>query len=505
MTNLKKDEKELKNFKFLVDKANYNSNDRQKITAHVDVVLFFSYDIVGSTKYKELHPDDWAGKIKKIFEGIKQRVNSEIKVAHIWRILGDEIIFIMKVSGKQTKVSEQTILSDSVAMIYKILQEATDEIERGTKELSLKAAAWIGIVSDEEHYETDTKIPKKYKNLFYKYTVDETRNRKIFEFIGNDIDAGFRIKQFTYARQLVLNFELACLIHDVLADSSDKEIIDGEDSVELIHMGYESLKGIWHDRLYPIIWYYDERYSKGSFLQSLPYDAANENSIIKNYKAYYCNQSINQKEKGNLFREIAYDLGIDDKLKIIKNTLKNVEKSIEINDWLYNEDELHLHLAAVCCDFKNKRVFIAKRSNARNKFSSCWEFGCAKAKKTQDYIECIKKEYQKDFGLKIEILVSSEREECCPKPYALYEIKESYGKFESDKGIILYAKIMNNDIDRLDKENSYQKHECSLLLTKDAAQTFFKRNKDELVPDFRDTIIHAFEIMERGENFYKWR
>jgi hypothetical protein len=71
VTYLEKDEKRLKEFKSLVDEANNNSSDRQKIAAHVDVVLFFSYDIVGSTKYKELHPDDWAGKIKKIFEAIK--------------------------------------------------------------------------------------------------------------------------------------------------------------------------------------------------------------------------------------------------------------------------------------------------------------------------------------------------------------------------------------------------------------------------------------------------
>lgn len=497
MTYLEKDEKRLKEFKSLVDEANNNSSDRQKIAAHVDVVLFFSYDIVGSTKYKELHPDDWAGKIKKIFEAIKQRVNTEIKIAHIWRILGDEIIFVMKVSGKQMKFSEQAILSDSVAVIYKILQEAIDEIEGETKELSLKAAAWIGIVSDEEHYETDTKIPKKYKNLFYKYTVDETRNRKIFEFMGNDIDAGFRIKQFTYSRQLVLSFELAYLINRFIRHEESK-------NVELIHMGYKPLKGIWHDRPYPIIWYYDKSYKKVDFLQSLPYDAANENSIIKNYQSRHCNQSTDQNMKNNLFEKIAHDLGIDDKLTIIKQTLKNVEKSIEINDWLYNEDELHLHLAAVCCDFKNRRVFIAKRSTERGKYSACWEFGCAKANKSQDYIECIKKEYEKDFGLKIKIMVSSDRGEQCPTPYALYEIKENGEEFQSDKGIIVYAKIMNDNIDEFANKKDYKKHECSLLLTEEAASRFLSEN-EKSVPDFKDTIMHAFDIMKKDEEDYQWR
>lgn len=495
MTYLEKDEKRLKEFKSLVDEANNNSSDRQKIAAHVDVVLFFSYDIVGSTKYKALHPGSWAGEIKKAFESIKRRVNSELSEAYIWRVLGDEIIFVLKASGKRMKVSEETVLSDSVAAIYKVLQSATDEIEGSTREMSLKAAAWIGIVSDEDHYEKDNKIPKEYKNLFYKYTVDEERRRKIFEFMGNDIDAGFRIKQFTYSRQLVLNFELAYLINKIISHEESK-------NVELIHMGYKALKGIWHDRPYPIIWYYDKSYKKVDFLQSLPYDAETDNSLIKDYGLKHsCRYNFKKKES---FEKIANDLGLCDKLMIIKQTLKNVEKSIEINDWLYNEDELHLHLAAVCCDFKNKRVFIAKRSTARGKYSACWEFGCAKANKSQGYIECIKKEYEDDFGLKIKIMVSSDRGEQCPTPYALYEIKENSEEFQSDKGIIVYAKIMNDNIDEFANKKDYKKHECSLLLTEEAARKFLSEN-EESVPDFKDTIMHAFAIMKKDEEDYQWR
>ena len=276
MITLEKENKKLTKYKLLLNEVNTKNDSKQKITAHVDVVLFFSYDIVGSTKYKALHPGSWAGEIKKAFESIKRRVNSELSEAYIWRVLGDEIIFVLKAPGKRMKVSEETVLSDSVAAIYKVLQSATDEIEGSTREMSLKAAAWIGIVSDEDHYEKDNKIPKEYKNLFYKYTVDEERRRKIFEFMGNDIDAGFRIKQFTYSRQLVLNFELAYLINKIISHEESK-------NVELIHMGYKALKGIWHDRPYPIIWYYDKSYKKADFLQSLPYDAETDNSLIKDY------------------------------------------------------------------------------------------------------------------------------------------------------------------------------------------------------------------------------
>lgn len=115
MITLEKENKKLTKYKLLLNEVNTKNDSKQKITAHVDVVLFFSYDIVGSTKYKALHPGSWAGEIKKAFESIKRRVNSELSEAYIWRVLGDEIIFVLKAPGKRMKVSEETVLSDSVA------------------------------------------------------------------------------------------------------------------------------------------------------------------------------------------------------------------------------------------------------------------------------------------------------------------------------------------------------------------------------------------------------
>ena len=85
MITLEKENKKLTKYKPFLNEVNTKNDSKQKITAHVDVVLFFSYDIVGSTKYKALHPGSWAGEIKKAFESIKRRVNSELSEAYIWR------------------------------------------------------------------------------------------------------------------------------------------------------------------------------------------------------------------------------------------------------------------------------------------------------------------------------------------------------------------------------------------------------------------------------------
>ena len=55
--------------------------------------------------------------------------------------------------------------------------------------LSLKAAAWIALVSEYSNEERFS------ENIFEKYDIDGKNN--FYEFLGNDIDAGFRISKFT--------------------------------------------------------------------------------------------------------------------------------------------------------------------------------------------------------------------------------------------------------------------------------------------------------------------
>lgn len=85
MITLEKENKKLTKYKLLLNEVNTKNDSKQKITAHVDVVLFFSYDIVGSTKYKALHPGSWAGEIKKPL-----RVLSDGSIANLVKLIFGE-------------------------------------------------------------------------------------------------------------------------------------------------------------------------------------------------------------------------------------------------------------------------------------------------------------------------------------------------------------------------------------------------------------------------------
>lgn len=50
-----------------------------------------------------------------------------------------------------------------------------------------------------------------YDNIQTEYESDGS-NIPIVEYLGRDIDTGFRLKAYTQRRRLIVSFELACLI-----------------------------------------------------------------------------------------------------------------------------------------------------------------------------------------------------------------------------------------------------------------------------------------------------
>ena len=66
-----------------------------------DVLLFFSFDIVNSTLYKTINNYQWVYTIDKILKLVKDKIKEKISKAEVWRVFGDEIIFIANVVDKE--------------------------------------------------------------------------------------------------------------------------------------------------------------------------------------------------------------------------------------------------------------------------------------------------------------------------------------------------------------------------------------------------------------------
>lgn len=472
--------KKLGNFSKLVTQLNSEKEKNNKDTSSKNsgTLLFFSFDIVESTNFKVIHPHEWAKYIHDVFDIINRNVQSNLKYAKIWRILGDELVFIINPA--------EGMIVDIIDGIYKILYNTNSELEKKKVSLSIKAAAWIAIVLDENNFEKSD-LPIEYRNLYFRYMVSEERKSFIFEFLGNDIDVGFRIKQCSYSKQFVLSCELAMIL---LEEYKSNQVFESKHN-NIILIDYIKLKGVWSGRPYPILWYYDKQYFlQKSLDQILPYDAKLTNEHIKKYIEH-------KLETTKELPKIARDLKLNDKIQELRNKIN--KNFININDLLYEEDKLYIHLVAVCCDYKNRAVFIAKRKSSKNKLPGMWEFGCAKTDRDKNYVETLKRAYLKDFGLKINPLTNEYRKERAPKPYALYEIP-CENRNGSDKGIICFARIVDIDREKF-KKNEFEKHEEARFIKESEYSDFIRENKENCVPDFEDTLKRAFKIMnKKGEN-----
>lgn len=71
-------------------------NETKKMEiARRTVELFFSFDIVNSSLYKTINYTGWYNVIISLFKEIQASVMKLMPGAEMWRVLGDEIVFII--------------------------------------------------------------------------------------------------------------------------------------------------------------------------------------------------------------------------------------------------------------------------------------------------------------------------------------------------------------------------------------------------------------------------
>lgn len=446
--------------------------------------IFFSFDIINSTKYKNLD-DKWPIVLKNLLDRIRKRVATSeiytIATSILWRVIGDELIFI-------STVSKHDRLTKIVREIFEITQEESLNIRKEDPKalLDIKAAAWIAVVINA----SEVKHKNIYDNISYNYGAT-FYNQVIRDYLGKDIDAGFRLKYYTQGRRLVISFELAYFL------------LEEEDIQHLYIMDYVKLKGVWNESLYPIIWYDNE--DKRTFINSFKYDELVNNPIIEHFlyrQTKYRFSHIKEQTIINIFntipkadmivlsddmykpykalKKICIDKNLNNKINYMRTLLNNRETREDL------PNPLELHCAVVCCDVVNRKVFIVRRTKNHESNANRWEFGCAKASGNEKLVQSIKHYYEETFGISLELVMDKNRTDMQPKPLALYEIEKSRG--EVKKGIILVGKIISpiNNCYIKDKEE----HSEIKFIGENELNKF---SSNEVISDFYNTAKLVFE------------
>lgn len=468
----------------------------QKSTKEEEVILFFSYDIVNSSSFKIKHPQNWASIITDIIKQIKEEIASSNSItqlhnAHLWRILGDELIFTIAITSLDQ-------INEIIVEIYSVLQNLISHLHDGSffpnskkesnfnlndvKELSLQASAWIALINIAQNAALSNS-----ENIKTEYMV--TDDYTLTEYLGNDIDAGFRISKYTKRSRLVVSFELATLLQ-----SQYNHIRDNNS--QLIILDYVQLKGIWNERLYPIIWYYNEKISNKSFLESLTYDEGLHNELIQNYiqrtqgnflskltdpqKMYAIQTAIPQLKK---------DVHLEDKIQKMINTIENSSpsKNNRIMEPAHS-NRPELHCAAVCYNKNNKKILIFKRKESNNSYPNKWEFGCARATQQSTIKDTLISSYKEFFNLNIKPILTINRTDNTPIPLEIYGLNDEERSY---KGIIFVAFI--DVAENITNNFKTAKHDKADWISKEEIENF----QELAVPNFKETLKESFDFIGR--------
>lgn len=363
-----------------------------------DLILFLSFDLVNSSSYKTKNYTNWFPVLIEIIGKINSYVIKKIDNSQLWRTIGDEAVFIVNITSIEQ-------LQSSIQYGFEILNAVIKEIKDGTilkdifnqkdidifiaqNTLSLKSTAWIATVHNTSDFKKDT---TQSHNLMYMYNYNGYM--PTYEFQGNDIDVGFRISKYNSRdRRLALSLELAYLL-------SENQNIDTKINI----VTYKELKGIWDEKLYPVIWYHDEDYTRCKLQDSFFYDEYYIDDICKEYidKKFGQIQLGNKNTTFQKLNKIVIDKNMIKKLNSIKELLSKKTKAKKL---IEGSKMLEVHCVAVCIDFDTREIFMVKRSDENSIFPGLWEFGCSEIQSGQSFSSNLEKDYKNNFGIDIKVL-----------------------------------------------------------------------------------------------------
>lgn len=352
------------------------------------VYIFFSYDLMNSTKYKTVNKTQWPLVIRRFYELIEDGVKKWLTNVHLWKYVGDELLLYKKLRSIVD-------IHDCIPKAYRVLHDSIDRLHSEFSDtktiLSVKAAVWcarVYYIAPQNIQGINEQYPGQvHRNIVAVHLGGS--NREGLDFLGPDIDVGFRIAKFAIRKRLVVGADLAYLLY------KERSSIDKIDK-KLRIVSYEPLKGIWEERRYPIIWY-EENWEKIS--ESFLYDERYESEIINRI----INKSSEIEEIENL-EKVYEDLNQKGEIQELWNYLK--AEGTEANEEPASSEMLpgnlaEIHCVAIC--FRDDgRILIAKRPDQKRRFPNLWEFGCGQLRMFETFEACLRRSYKEDFAVELE-------------------------------------------------------------------------------------------------------
>jgi hypothetical protein len=335
--------------------------------------------------------------------------------------------------------------------------------------LAIKGTVWI---AEAQPVQPSDAADIKFTSRNIIVETGRSPSEVIRDFLGPDIDAGFRISKFALRRRLVVSAELAAVLYR-------ERGLFPEICNRLKITSYQTLKGVWGGRHYPIVWYEEDWEAIG---KTFLFDEHITSEIAASVK-----DGLREDSTLATIEKVFSDLGRNEQIDSLTAAIARAnsqpqKRKIEIE--IPKDRYAEIHCVAVCFS-QDGKLLAAKRPATKRRYPNCLEFGCGQLSLGETFSDCLKRAYKDDFGVDL-ILPDS------PVPINIYEIRDEQER-RVIPGIIFFAEIAN--VDEVAQKFSRLKHSEIMWLD----PVSFRADQHQCVPNFEATIQKAFEIRRQRE------
>jgi hypothetical protein len=420
--------------------------------------LFFSFDLVNSTAFKNKNKR-WGEIFDQFFSYCKGEMRKAFPSAVPWKMIGDEILFYLRVTREIELYEAPEKTFDILGKCIKFISEKLD----AKSSLSVKATLWAAAMYSSAD------------NVTNRIIIESDFDKDILDFLGPDIDIGFRISEYALKSILVIEAKLACLLTKL-----ETELYKEHISTHMRIVSYEQLKGVWDGRYYPIVWYRDDwTYSPNMFV----YDEKYYSKIVHQIQA----TKGECLEDASHLTKIFVDLNRISEIQILKDNINAKEDAVRVPIKISRDKLGELHIVAICVN-SNNEILVAKRTE-KDTLPNRWEFGCGQLHINQDFISAINEGYKSDFGITLEFIGNNNEN---PIPIGTYIVKKPKENDRTVPGIIFICRIVSGE-DNIILDDS--KHSEYKFVNKES----YKEINEDSVPDFEKRILDTYSLLEQQE------
>lgn len=434
--------------------------------------VFFSFDLVNSTAYKTRNIENWPSLFSHFYEYAREIMNEKFQGVQLWKYVGDEVLFFLKIREKQ----DLYFLCKKAVEVQSVVMDSINKSFPGSKGvLNIKSTIWSADVETIKSGNISTiknETLTLEKNLIFFHSNQNGIN---FDFLGPDIDIGFRISKFSEKNKLVVSAELAFILYKLRAEYEDANNSTRiEEQLKII--SFEDLKGIWNSRKYPIIWYHEDWQKKEDLFE---YDEKFTSSLVR--KIF---DSDFELEPISFLQKVFSDTELNTKVTTIIDYLNDSGSIYPFDSKVISRKQAEVHCVSICIT-KDKKILIAKRQN-KVKLNEKWEFGCGQIAMDQHFEESLKDVYKRDFNIEIDPL--KEYSELIPISTYTYKNRDDIVV----PGIIFTSLIVDEKkLIRIFKaEDNYS--ECELV----TVERLNSIEDENAVPLFKENAQKAIITME---------